>query len=84
MKSEQKFEHVQKINDQIETITKALVNGKGSDERLFEMEMQLKRLNSQLTSLAIHEPVLKHHSIESEPKHNDVDWNNVFQNIKIN
>lgn len=83
MKSEQKFEHVKRINDQIETITKALVNGKGSDERLFELEMQLKRLNSQLTSLAIHEPVLKHHSIETEPKNNGVNWNDVFQQIKF-
>jgi len=83
MKSEQKHEHISRINERIETITKALVNGKGSDERLFEMEMQLKRLNSQLVSLAIHEPVLKHHSSKNEPINNDVDWNNVFQNIKI-
>lgn len=83
MKSEQKHEHIQRINDQIETITKALVNGKGSDERLFEMEMQLKRLNSQLISLAIHEPVLKHHSLLNEPKNDAVNWNDVIEKINF-
>jgi HK97 family phage prohead protease len=83
MKSENKHEHIIRINDQIETITKSLVNGKGSDERLFEMEMQLKRLNSQLVSLAMHEPVLKHHSLLNEPKNDAVNWNNVIGNIKI-
>jgi HK97 family phage prohead protease len=82
MKSEQKHEHIQRINERIETITKSLVNGKGSDDRLFEMEMQLKRLNSQLVSLAIHEPVLKHHSMINEPINNDVNWNDVIGKIK--
>ena len=83
MKSENKHEHIQRINDQIETITKSLVNGKGSDERLFEMEMQLKRLNSQLVSLAIHEPVLKHHSLLNEPKIDPVNWNDVIEKINF-
>jgi hypothetical protein len=65
---------------------KALSNGKGSDERLYEIEMKIKYLNSQLVLLALSEPMVKNYSVISEPMKKDVnlfDWNKVVNNINF-
>ena len=67
MKSEDKVEKAVKISNEIDILIKGLANGKGSDERLFEMEMKLKYLNSQLLILAKSEPFVKEHSPIIEP-----------------
>jgi len=67
MKSEDKVEKAVKISNEIDLLIKGLANGKGSDERLFEMEMKLKYLNSQMLILAKSEPFAKEHSPIIEP-----------------
>jgi len=78
-KSEDKDDFFKKINDEINTICKSLVNGKGTDERLYSLEMRMKYLTSQLTEIAqlnIDNPK----AIIIEEK--GFDWNNVITNIK--
>ena len=67
IKSEDKVEKAVKISNEIDILIKGLANGKGSDERLFEMEMKLKYLNSQMLILAKSEPFVKEHSPIIEP-----------------
>ena len=52
-KSENKIQLVEKYAKEIEIVTKSLINGKGTDERLYNLEMKLKYLNSRLVDLAI-------------------------------
>jgi len=78
-KSEDKENVLKKINDEINTICKSLINGKGTDERLYTMEMRLKYLTAQLSEIAqlnIENPK----AIVIEEK--GFDWNNVIINIK--
>ena len=75
MKSEDKVEKAVKISNEIDLLIKGLANGKGSDERLFEMEMKLKYLNSQMLILAKNEPFVKEHSLISEPIITDIPFN---------
>lgn len=78
-KSENKDDFFKKINEEINTICKSLVNGKGTDERLYSLEMRMKYLTSQLTEIAqlnIENPK----SIIIEEK--GFDWNNVITKIK--
>jgi HK97 family phage prohead protease len=67
MKSEDKIDKAVKISNEIDLLIKGLANGKGSDDRLFEMEMKLKYLNSQMLILAKSEPFVKEHSPIIEP-----------------
>jgi len=85
MKGENKIEYAQKVSNDIEKITSAIVRGKGTDERLYELEMKLKYLNNQLLLLAQMEPFDVKHSIDNEPKiviENSFDWNKVINTIK--
>jgi HK97 family phage prohead protease len=82
MKSEDKMNFAKKCSDEIDVLVKSLVNGKGTDERLFEIEMRIKYLNQKLTSLANVEPIIKDHSIEvkSTP---EFEWKQVLDNLQI-
>lgn len=80
MKSETKKTYIDKISEDLQTVIKALVNGKGSDDRLFELEMKAKFLSSQLTLLAQSEP--QEHSVKlHEPEQPVFDWNTVFKQL---
>jgi hypothetical protein len=83
MKSEDKVEKAVKMAAEIDLLIKGLANGKGSDERLFEMEMKLKYLNSQMLILAKSEPFVKEHSPIIEPiKTNEpFNWSAVISKI---
>lgn len=74
-KSAGKEETAQKLSAEIDTIIKAISNGKGTDERLYGLEMKAKYLNAQLLTLANAEPFNKH-SVKSEPGQNKdaVNW----------
>ncbi len=52
-KSENKNDLIKKLSKEIEIVTKALINGRGTDERLYNLEMKLKYLNARLIDLAI-------------------------------
>jgi len=83
-KSEQRIVMAVKYANEIDTLTKALANGKGTDDRLFEIEMKLKYLNGQLLLLAKNEPQTKH-SLIVEPTNtieNSFDWNAVVNGVR--
>lgn len=84
MKSEDKVDKAVKIASEIDLLIKSLANGKGSDERLFEMEMKLKYLNSQMLILAKSEPFIKEHSPIIEPPKTDepFNWGAVMNSLK--
>lgn len=81
-KGEEKTSYIEKITKELDTCIKALANGKGTDERLHNLEMKVKYLNSQLISLANVEPDPVH-SIKSEPKIEIYDWNKVINSINF-
>lgn len=87
MKGQEKIDAVQKISKEIDTLVKALINGKGTDERFYEIEMRIKFLNAQLSSLVTTEPIQKDHSVQDQPiqqkEHNDFDWSAVLANINV-
>ena len=67
-----------KIHDEINMITKSLANGKGTDERLYNMEMRLKFLNARMLDLTKMESFDKS-SIKSESSADapGFDWSKV-------
>jgi len=73
-KSEGRIETLDKLGLEINTVLKALRNGQGSDDRLYNLEMKLKYLNGQLLTLAKAEPFQKH-SAQSEPKNESLPFN---------
>jgi HK97 family phage prohead protease len=81
-KGEEKTDYIEKITKELDVCIKALANGKGTDERLQNLEMKVKYLNSQLISLATIEPDPVH-SIKSEPKIEIYDWNKVVNSINF-
>jgi hypothetical protein len=84
IKSENRVEYADKIAKEVEALIKGLTNGKGTDERLYEMEMKLKFLNAKLLTLAKHEPLDLKHSVVSEPVKviEAFDWNTVINKLK--
>jgi len=82
MKSENKVNYIEKLSGEIDVVIKALSNGKGSDERLFEMEMKLKYLNAQLVTLAKSEPQIVKHSPNVKPVIDAFNWSEVINNLK--
>jgi HK97 family phage prohead protease len=84
MKSEQRMDYASKISNEIDINVKSLLNGKGSDERLFEIEMKIKYLNSQLLLLTKNEPFDLKHSLENKPTEtivNSFNWEQVLKSI---
>jgi len=83
MKSEERKSYFEKVSNDIDVLIKALVNGKGTDERLYNMEMKLKFLNGQLLSLASIEPLDVKHSNEAKPieQPGSFDWDKVIKSI---
>jgi HK97 family phage prohead protease len=73
----------EKIHNEINVIGKALANGKGTDERLYELEMRLKFLNARyfdlVNSKSFDKNTLKSEAIEVPT----FDWNKVITNVKI-
>lgn len=62
-----------KIADQIGLVGKALKNGTGTDERLYELEMKLKFLNARLVDISNIEPFdIKHSTVVEKQK--PFDW----------
>ena len=85
MKGQEKSDHIEKITTELEHCIKALSNGGGTDERLHEIEMKIKYLNSQLVLLAKAEPITKGHSEIIKPTPEIVkpfDWNKVVKSLQ--
>jgi len=84
VKAEGKENTIEKIAKEIDIVTKSIINGKGTDERLYSMEMKLKFLNSRLIELVKIEPFNKHSKKEDKPtEKTGFDWNRVINNINL-
>lgn len=81
-KTQGRVETLDDLGLQIDTVLKALSNGQGSDDRLYNLEMKLKYLNAQLLTLAKAEPFDKH-SVKSEPNKQPLpfDWAAVAKGV---
>ena len=77
VKSGKKEDTLDKISEEMGIVVKSLINGKGSDERLFELEMKLKFLKSRLVELARTEPFVKEHPAAELEVKSEFDWNKV-------
>lgn len=85
-KGQERADMAIKLSDEINLVAKALTNGQGTDERLYQLEMKLKFLNARLLDLAITEPgnVKATHSADLIGGIADAfDWSKVMSNIKI-
>jgi HK97 family phage prohead protease len=84
MKSEDRKNYFENVSNEIDLLIKALANGKGTDDRLYNIEMKLKFLNGQLLTLASAEPLNVKHSEALKPIDivKPFDWNTVINTIK--
>ena len=85
MKGQEKSDFVQKITSQLDACITALVTGRGTDERLHEIEMKIKFLNSQLVLLVNTDPIFKDQSGDNQPTPQVVkqfDWNKVVKSLR--
>ena len=86
MKAADKPDYALKIFKEIEVLQKSLINGQGTDERLYNIEMKLKYLQSQLLLLAEADPSPRQ-SVESQAnetpsKQKDFAWSKVFNDLE--
>lgn len=77
-KSEDKISALGKLTNEINVVTKALINGRGTDERMYNLEMKLKYLNSRLVDLALTKPVFSKTEEVQQINHKPgFDWSKV-------
>lgn len=74
---------IDRIAEEINLITKSLFNGKGSDDRLYGMEMKLKFLNGRLVELAKINPQQKQLMINKPSEDQPFNWGEVINSITI-
>jgi HK97 family phage prohead protease len=63
---------IEKLNHEFDLITRALVTGQGTDERLHSFEMRLKVLQQKYNSLIINEPCKKDTLLNNEPNQSEI------------
>jgi len=89
-KSENKIDSINKLGAEIDTVTKALISGGGSDDRLYQLEMKLKFLNAQLLTIAKADPFVKHSApLDPSRGHSEIgnikgafDWAKLAKGVK--
>lgn len=85
-KGENKVDIIHDISKEMGVVFKSIVNGKGSDERLYQLEMKHKFLTSQLQELAMINNNNPKEIIVIPPApeltEKSFDWNKVINNIK--
>jgi len=74
---------IEKLNTEFDIITRALVSGQGTDERLHSFEMRLKVLKQKYNSLLIGEPSIKDTLLIDEPNNTEQEQNKVKTLIKL-
>lgn len=84
VKGQDKKDLAEKLYNEITIIQKAVIGGKGTDNRLYELEMQLKYLTTQLTLLVTSDP--GNQSTKQAKKSEEVmmpfNWGKVFNDLK--
>ncbi len=86
VKGEDKVNLIDTISKDLSDVIKALSNGQGSDERLYNLEMRAKQLSAKLVLLASVEPSVKPYSNESEPsviEAKGFDWGEVYNKLVL-
>lgn len=83
VKGEKKSQLIEKLRDELNVCIKALSSGKGTDERLHNIEMKVKHLTSKLIVLAGAESE-KIHSLPEEPQKEVLryEWETVISGIQ--
>ncbi len=83
MKSQDKPNYAQKLFNEINILQKSLVSGQGTDDRLHEIEMKLKYLTTQLTTLASEDPSMTQSSQLADVEEvKPFDWNQVVKGLR--
>ena len=77
-----KNKKISELSNELDLCVKSLVNGKCTDERLYQLEMKVKYLNSQIFTLATFNPFDK--QLEAvKSKKQEFNWNKVITNINF-
>ena len=78
-KGQERLDMAAKLNNEINLVTKSILNGKGTDDRQYNLEMRLKFLNARMYDMVITESTTKGHSADiiTLPS---FDWNKVGNN----
>jgi len=83
IKSQDKPNYAQKLFNEINILQKSLVSGQGTDDRLHEIEMKLKYLTTQLTTLASSDPsITQSPNLADVPVVESFDWNKVVKSLR--
>lgn len=77
-----KEDRFKRLNELSEVFYKAIKNGKGTDERLENLEAMFKQIQQLQQSLIVDEPVVKTTQIQSQPTSND--YHKFLTNLLIN
>ena len=84
VKSEGKKDIIEELYSEIQTVTKSLINGKGTDDRLYNLEMRLKFLNARLFDVAVSNPFNKQFDlVKPEKKQTPFNWEKVIKSINF-
>lgn len=82
VKGVDKAGQIKNISDTINTCVKALLKGQGTDERLYQIEMKIKHLTSQLCLLSKSEPAQIHSRIvQPSTEVKPFDWTTVIKSL---
>tara|TARA_R110000772_G_scaffold11971_5_gene37057 strand:+ start:12598 stop:13347 length:750 start_codon:yes stop_codon:yes gene_type:complete len=82
VKSSNKKAFIEKLNDDLNLCVKALLNGKGTDERLYEIEMKVKHLTSQIVLLNTDESAPSHSKIIEPEATKQFEWSQVIKGLE--
>ena len=84
VKGQDKEDCINRVSDELNHVIAAISNGKGSDERLYSLEMKAKYLSSQLTLLAKAQPLVNSTDLPKESMvEKEFNWNEVINYLKI-
>jgi hypothetical protein len=72
---------IDRIAEEINQITKSICNGKGTDERLFGLEMKLKFLNGRMVELAKINPQQKQLMIDKPSEIQPFNWGEIVNKL---
>ena len=79
-KTQEREDMAVKLSKEIDQVAKSIISGRGTDDRLYGLEMRLKYLNARMLDLALTEPTIKSHSAEIGKIKGAFDWNKVAIN----
>ena len=82
-KGQEREDMAKKLLRDMEVVAKALASGRGTDERLYNLEMKQKFLNARMYDLAITNPTDKSQLAEKGEVISTFDWNKVITNINF-